>query len=185
MPDRDWQTHYESGTPPWETGQTSQELARVIAEQKIEPCRVIELGCGSGINAVWLAQQGFEVTALDFTPLAIEKARQRAAAAGVPVRFVQADVLNLSAEFEPFPHSTDSSITVEFDVFKPAGSTVTCLVRALDLQSSEVGRAEVPVTSTQPDANVVYRLAVTERPNTAEVASCRLDQNSSDSLSGQ
>lgn len=84
-----------------------------------------------------------------------------------------------------YSNSTDSSITVEFDVFKPAGSTVTCLVRALDLQSSEVGRAEVPVTSTQPDANVVYRLAVTERPNTAEVASCRLDQNSSDSLSGQ
>jgi SAM-dependent methyltransferase len=107
MPDRDWQTHYESGTPPWETGQTSQELARVIAEQKIEPCRVIELGCGSGINAVWLAQEGFDVTALDFTPLAIEKARQRAAVAGVPVRFVQADVLNLTAEFEPFPFFFD------------------------------------------------------------------------------
>jgi len=74
-----------------------------------------------------------------------------------------------------YSDSTDSEVTVEFDVFKPAGSTVTCLVRALDVHSSEVGRAEVPVTSTQSDANIVYRLAVTERPNTAEVVSCRVD----------
>ncbi len=107
MPEHDWQTHYESGIPPWETGQPSRELARVIAEQQIQPGRAIELGCGSGINAVWLARQGFDVTALDFTPLAIDKARQRAAAAGVQVHFVLADVLNLSKDFAPFPFFFD------------------------------------------------------------------------------
>lgn len=107
MPERDWQSHYESGIPPWETGQPSRELARVIAEQQIKPGRVIELGCGSGINAVWLAQQGFDVTALDFTPLAIDKARQRASAAGVLVRFVLADVLHLAEDFAPFPFFFD------------------------------------------------------------------------------
>src|SRR5688500_14063080 len=107
MPGHDWQAHYESGTPPWETGQPSRELARVIAEQAISPGRVIELGCGSGINAVWLAQQDFDVTAVDFTPLAIDQARQRAAEAGVAVRFVLADVLNLTERFEPFPFFFD------------------------------------------------------------------------------
>lgn len=103
----DWNMHYESGRPPWETGQPSSELARVIAEQKIQPCRVIELGCGTGFNAVWLAQQGFDVTAVDFNELAIERARQRAIDKGVTVRFEQADVLNLSEGYEPFPFFFD------------------------------------------------------------------------------
>jgi methyl halide transferase len=99
----DWNEHYQSGQPPWETGEPSSELGRVIAEEQIEPCRVIELGCGSGINAVWLAQQGFDVTAVDFNELAIERARRRAIDAGVTVRFEQADVLNLPDGWEPFP----------------------------------------------------------------------------------
>jgi 2-polyprenyl-3-methyl-5-hydroxy-6-metoxy-1,4-benzoquinol methylase len=107
MREINWDTHYQSGTPPWETGQPSLELARVIAEEKIKPCRVIDIGCGSGINAVWLAQQGFDVTGVDITPLAIEKARARAAASGVQVRFVEDDVLDLREKYEPFPFFFD------------------------------------------------------------------------------
>ena len=107
MPNIDWNVHYQSGQPPWETGQPSSELARVIAEEKIQPCRVIELGCGSGINAVWLAQQGFDVTAVDFNELAIERARRRAAEAGAVVRFVLADVLDFTQRYEAFPFFFD------------------------------------------------------------------------------
>lgn len=107
MADIDWDMHYQGGQPPWETGQPSAELNRVIAEENIQPCRVIELGCGSGINAVWLAQQGFEVTAIDFNSLAIEKARQRAAAAGAKVRFEKDDVLRLAEDYGRFPFFFD------------------------------------------------------------------------------
>jgi methyl halide transferase len=113
MPGIDWNMHYQSDEPPWETGRPSSELARVIAEEKIQPCRLIELGCGTGINAVWLAQQGFDVTGVDFNELAIEKARRRAAEAGAAVRLVLADVLNFPADFEfqeghePFPFFFD------------------------------------------------------------------------------
>ena len=107
MRDIDWDAHYQSGEPPWETGQPSAELARVIGEQPIHPCRVIELGCGTGINAVWLARQGFDVTGIDFSRLAVEKARQRAAGAQVQVRFVVDDVLKLAEEYEPFPFFFD------------------------------------------------------------------------------
>jgi len=102
-----WDAHYQSGTPPWESGQPSSELQQVIAEDQIPRGRVIDLGCGTGINSVWLAQQGFDVTGIDFSGLAIDKARERAAAAGVTVRFLQADVLNLPDEFEPFPFFFD------------------------------------------------------------------------------
>ena len=72
-----WNERYEKDNTPWETGQPSSELQRVLAEFPIRPCRAVELGCGTGANAVWLAQQGFEVTALDLSPLAIARARNR------------------------------------------------------------------------------------------------------------
>jgi hypothetical protein len=71
---------------------------------------------------------------------------------------------------------SDTSVTLDFDVFKPADTDVVCVVRALDSASVEVGRAEVPVTSQENDTHVVYTLQVTARPNTAEVAECQLDQ---------
>jgi SAM-dependent methyltransferase len=89
-----WEERYRSGDTPWNTGRPSSELQRVITEENIRPCRAIELGCGSGTNAVWLAQQGFVVTAVDLSPLAISRARERAAAEGAEVRFLCADVLN-------------------------------------------------------------------------------------------
>ena len=54
--------------------------------------RVLDLACGEGRNAVWLAQQGCEVVAIDISPVAIEKARRLAAARGVHVAFELVDV---------------------------------------------------------------------------------------------
>jgi hypothetical protein len=68
-----------------------------------------------------------------------------------------------------------NSVTVEFEVFKPQDEDVVCIVRALDTNSKEVGRAEVLVSTPQSDVNITYDLQVTERPNTAEVFDCRLD----------
>jgi methyl halide transferase len=102
-----WNDHYRTGQPPWETGAPSTELQRVLTEEHIAPCRAIDLGCGSGINAVWLAQHGFDVTGIDLSPLAIEQARARAAAAGVVVRFEEDDLLGLRGEYEPFPFFFD------------------------------------------------------------------------------
>lgn len=97
-----WEDRYRTGDTPWDTGRPSSELRRVLADEKIAPCPAIELGCGTGTNAVWLAQQGFDVTAVDLIPQAIDRARQRAAEAGVRVRFLVADVLQPLAVDGPF-----------------------------------------------------------------------------------
>jgi SAM-dependent methyltransferase len=93
-----WNDRYDKGNTPWETGRPSSELERVVAEAPIRPCRALELGCGTGASAVWLAGQGFDVTALDLSPLAIEHACRRAAETGVGVRFLAADVLQPPVE---------------------------------------------------------------------------------------
>lgn len=93
-----WDERYKTGDTPWETGQPSSELQRVLAETAIRPCRALELGCGTGANAVWLAQQGFDVSACDLSTLAIDRARQRAKDASVSVNFVVADILKPPAD---------------------------------------------------------------------------------------
>ena len=67
------------------------------------PCRVLDLGSGQGRNAVWLALQGHDVTAVDLSPVATEQARELAANAGAEVTFHTADVL----EWEPRQDSFD------------------------------------------------------------------------------
>jgi SAM-dependent methyltransferase len=57
--------------------------------------RALDLGCGPGRNAIWLAQQGFEVDAVDLSPAALDWARERAAAAQVAVNFVEGNIFEL------------------------------------------------------------------------------------------
>jgi SAM-dependent methyltransferase len=86
-----WEWHYRR-PPVWDTGRPCCEMQRVLAEHGVEPCRIIELGCGTGANAVWLARQGFEVTGVDLNPRAVSQARRHAASAGVKARFVAAEL---------------------------------------------------------------------------------------------
>jgi len=98
----DWNERYREGNLPWDTGRPSSELQHVLSRHAIPPCRALDIGCGTGTNSVWLAQQGFDVTGVDLAPLAVERAEQRAHVAGVQARFVVADVLQLPDLGEPF-----------------------------------------------------------------------------------
>jgi SAM-dependent methyltransferase len=98
----DWNDRYRDGNLPWDTGQPSSELKRVLSQNAIQPRRALEIGCGTGANSVWLAEQGFDVTGVDVAPLAVEQAQKRALAAGVQARFAVADVLMLPDLEEPF-----------------------------------------------------------------------------------
>ena len=107
MPNQSEREHWEGRyrtpeRPPWDTGRPSAELLRRIEQFQIPRGRAIELGCGTGTNAIWLAQQGFDVTAIDISDTAITRAIERAKAAGVNVRFVTADVTALPDLGEPF-----------------------------------------------------------------------------------
>lgn len=79
--------------PPWDTGVSPPELLEFIASHP--PGRALDLGCGTGTNAITLASSGWQVTAVDFARRAISRARQKARQAGVQVDFKVADVLRL------------------------------------------------------------------------------------------
>jgi SAM-dependent methyltransferase len=66
------------------------------------PGRALDVACGSGRNAVWLASRGWRVTAFDFSDVALGKARALAAERGVEVDWAAADVLDWQPEAEAF-----------------------------------------------------------------------------------
>lgn len=101
--------------PPWDTGITPPELAAFV--QRAPAGRALDLGCGTGTNAIYLAQHGWQVTGVDFIGKAIRQAQRKASAAGVRVDFRQGDVSRLDGIQEPFDlvldigcfHSLDSA----------------------------------------------------------------------------
>ena len=98
----DWDRIYREGRPPWETGMASSELVKLLGEGIIPVGRVLELGCGTGANAVYLAKHGFEVTAIDSSPTALERARRRGRLEDAPVHFILNDVYEFAKDVEPF-----------------------------------------------------------------------------------
>ena len=48
-----WDEQYERGFVEWDTRRPATELQRIVAQQAIEPCRALDVGCGTGANALW------------------------------------------------------------------------------------------------------------------------------------
>ncbi len=77
---------------PWNHEQPPELLVELVETRRILPCRAVDLGCGAGNYAVWLATKGFEVTGVDISPKAIELASDLADRKGVACRFVVGDL---------------------------------------------------------------------------------------------
>jgi len=90
---RRWNQRYLEEDLPWDTGRHDHALARTITEYGIAPCRALDIGCGHGSNAIWLAEQGFDVDGTDISPKAVEVAAARSAKLGLDVHFEAGDAL--------------------------------------------------------------------------------------------
>jgi len=86
--------------PPWDTGISPPELMAFI--QSHQPGRALDLGCGTGTNAITLAKNGWQVTGVDFVSQAIRKARRKASRAQLNITFYRDDVTKLKGIEGPF-----------------------------------------------------------------------------------
>ncbi|MBI4670178.1 MAG: class I SAM-dependent methyltransferase [Chloroflexi bacterium] len=76
----------------WHREEIPMFVGKAVA-QVVRRGKALDLGCGTGVHSLYLAQQGFRVTAIDFVSSALDFARKRANEAGVEIQFVHADIL--------------------------------------------------------------------------------------------
>jgi methyl halide transferase len=152
--DADWDTAYREGTPPWDVGRPHAELTSVLDEYRLHPQTVLEVGCGTGADAIALARRRYEVTAVDCSPIAIERARLRAEQSDALLRFVLDDVFAFARTAGQFDFVYDAGLyhavrqtnlerylDMLWRVTRP-GSYYLCLAGAPS-QAAEVGPPQV------------------------------------------
>jgi len=79
----------------WTKSKPPKELVELIETGKINPCKVLDVGCGEGFYSIYLASKGFDVTGVDISKNAIKRAKKNAAKQGVKINFIAMDVMKL------------------------------------------------------------------------------------------
>jgi len=90
-----WDLYYWLKRTPWDTQVTPPELVELLPRRFPQGGRALDIGCGTGTNALYLAAHGFEVVGLDVSRRAIALARRKARAAGATIDLRVADVTRM------------------------------------------------------------------------------------------
>jgi cyclopropane fatty-acyl-phospholipid synthase-like methyltransferase len=82
---------------PWDTDEPPKELFELVEGGSIQPCRVLDVGCGTGSYIIYLASKGFNAVGIDVSSVAIKKARTKTTKRNVNCRFHAVNFLDLKA----------------------------------------------------------------------------------------
>lgn len=82
---------------PWDTDEPPKELVELVEGGHVQPCRVLDVGCGTGSYLIYLASKGFETIGVDISSVAIRKARTKATKRNADCRFYTVNFLDVNA----------------------------------------------------------------------------------------
>ncbi|SIR80082.1 Methyltransferase domain-containing protein [Haladaptatus litoreus] len=109
-PARWWNEVYESETaPPWDTGKPQPALVNAVKSDGLSG-RVLDVGCGTGTHALWVAAEGHTAVGIDFSEKGIEQAREKAEERGLDATFRVADALDVPEDIGTFDTVLDSGL---------------------------------------------------------------------------
>jgi SAM-dependent methyltransferase len=109
-------TYSERGGPKWSGRPNGRLVAEVV---DLAPGRALEIGCGEGADAIWLAQRGWRVTAVDISDVALCRAREAAELVGAVVEWVCGDALQT-----PFPARSFDLVSMQYPAVPKAAGEV-------------------------------------------------------------
>jgi SAM-dependent methyltransferase len=115
MPHPSWNESYASGQLPWDIGQPEPLLVEFVTSGGVPPAPTLEIGAGTGTNAIWLAEHGFDVLGVDVSPLAVERAHAKMEGRALRCRFAALDFLAAPPPGGPFQFVFDRGCFHVFD----------------------------------------------------------------------
>ncbi len=104
-----WDDAYRN-TPPWDIGRPQPAFVGIVEKGEMKKGRVLDVGCGTGENAIFLAQNGFSVVGLDVAKNALQMAKKKAAERKAKVDFRVGDALSLDFPESYFDIVIDSGL---------------------------------------------------------------------------
>jgi SAM-dependent methyltransferase len=163
----DWNDHYAAGEIPWDTGEPDEHLVSFVRGGRVSTGAALEIGCGTGTNSVWLAEQGFPVLGLDVSPLAVAAARAKLVSRQVACRFEVRDFLAEPVTGGPFVLAFDRGCWHSFD--EPAerarfAARVAELLAPGGLWLSLIGSTEGPPREEGPPRRTARDVAAAVEP---------------------
>lgn len=108
-----WESRYADESRVW-SGRPNQVLVEIAGE--LSPGRAVDLGCGEGADAIWLAERGWEVTGVDIAPTAIRRAESAARERGVPPGRIRLIVGDLAAWATEGGHDLGDDLDAGYDL---------------------------------------------------------------------
>ncbi|HZD12319.1 MAG TPA: class I SAM-dependent methyltransferase, partial [Candidatus Binatus sp.] len=117
MSSHDWNDIYRAPqSPPWDIGRPQPVFVKLVQDRElVPPGPVLDVGCGTGENAIHLAQNKFAVSGVDYSSEAIAKAKEKAMARKIHVDFKVGNALHLDFPDSSFNYVTDSGLFHVFD----------------------------------------------------------------------
>jgi SAM-dependent methyltransferase len=109
-----WDASYLDGPAPWDLGRPQPAIVR-LADDGAFSGSVLDAGCGTGENALYIASRGLHVLGVDVAPTALSIAREKAAARGMDAEFADCDALHLDRLGRAFDTVLDCGLFHSFD----------------------------------------------------------------------
>ncbi len=162
-----FEERYKTGVTPWELDRPDNNLVNLIKEENISPCKALEIGCGTGSNAIWLAQNGFEVKGLDFSNLAIQKAKEKTLKAQVNIEYASGDFLEDTNGNASFGIAFDRGCFHSFDDEKDRAkfaSNVAGYLAEQGLWFSILGNADAEPRDEGPPVRTAINIVTAVEP---------------------
>lgn len=115
MPHPDWNQRYLDGDLPWDTNEPDPHLVELVRDGVVQPGRTLEVGSGTGTNALWLVARGFDVLGVDVSPRAVQMAATKASDVQGRCTFSVLDFLTDAPPEGPFEFVFDRGVFHVFD----------------------------------------------------------------------